>query len=321
MRDRMSHLQDVSEGQGGASVEKEVPGPNGTSDGPGASNGVAKPATTPDPYTNVDLGDVPIQQQAVVFDNDGTMDKIFDEAQTVRQEVQLIRLDVEKLKGHNARSLNELSDKSADLRKDSNAVAGQIKSRAEAVLTRLQKMDARTKELEAKLGGNVAAVRVARTQYMSLSNNFRDVMFDYNEAEMSFRESCKARLQRQLEIVGREVTGEEIDQMIERGEFNVFTDDILTEGKTSKSALDQIETRHQELLDLESRLQGIHEIFLDVAMLVEEQGPMMNNIEANIQNTDAALQECIVKLERAKRYDKSNPCKKMFCGCFPCYND
>lgn len=334
MRDRMSQLQDVPEEDGtsdekgapdqhGASTEKGASGQKGASsqkgtfDQNGASNGGVKPRSTSDSFSNVDLGDIP--QQAVVFDNDHAMDGIFDEAQSVRQEILLIRQDVDKLKEHNARMLNEVSDKSRDLKKDSNAIAAEIKSRGEAVLTRLQKMDARSKELEGKHGGNAAVVRVARTQYMCLSNSFRDVMFDYNETEVSYRESCKARLQRQMEIVGREVTAEEIDEMIESGEWNVFTDNILAEGKTSRSALDQIETRHKELLDLENRLRGIHELFLDVAMLVEEQGPMMNTIQANIQNTDANLQEVLVKLERAKRYDKNNPFKKMFCGCFPCY--
>ncbi|XP_035276077.1 syntaxin-11b.1 [Anguilla anguilla] len=337
MRDRMSNLQDVpeddehgtSDGQGtskgvgasnGIGTSKGVGASNGvgTSKGVEASNGVvqAQPKPTSETFSTVDLEDVP--QQAVVFDNDGTLDGVFDEAQAVRREIQLISLDVVKLKDHNARMLTEVGDAPA-LKKDSNAIAGEIKSRAEAVLTRLQKMDARGKELEAKHGVNAAVVRVARTQYMCLSNSFRDVMFDYNETEMSYRESCKNRLQRQLEIVGREVTGEEIEEMIESGEWNVFSDNVLTEGKTSRSALDQIESRHKELLDLESRIQSIHELFLDVAMLVEEQGPMMNTIQANIHSTDADIQECMVKLERAKRYDKNNPFKKMFCGCFPCY--
>ncbi|XP_036405145.1 syntaxin-11b.1 isoform X2 [Megalops cyprinoides] len=296
MRDRLSHLKEVSTRVG-------VP------------NGVEETSSTSDSFSNVDLED--LQQQAVVFDNDGSLDKVFEEAQDIRREIQLIRLDVKKLKEQNSRMLNEGNVNT--IKRDSNAIAKDIKSRGEGVLTRLHKMDARGKELEDKYGPNSAVVRIARTQYMCLSNNFRDVMFDYNETEMSHRETCKMHLQRQLEIVGRDVTGEEIEEMIESGNWNVFNENILTEGKTSRSAFDQIESRHRDLVELESRIQSIHELFLDVAMLVEEQGPMMNTIQANIHNTDVAIGEAMIKLNTAKRYDKNNPFKKMFCGCFPCY--
>uniref|UniRef100_A0A673FWW4 t-SNARE coiled-coil homology domain-containing protein n=1 Tax=Sinocyclocheilus rhinocerous TaxID=307959 RepID=A0A673FWW4_9TELE len=92
----------------------------------------------------------------------------------------------------------------------------------------------------------------------------------------------------------------------------------MSEGKTARSALNQIESRHRDLLDLESRLQSLHEVFLDVAMLVEEQGPMTDYILNNVQKTDAMLGEVLIKLGRAKKHDNNNPFKKMFCGCFPC---
>ncbi|KAJ8409705.1 hypothetical protein AAFF_G00217640 [Aldrovandia affinis] len=301
MRDRLSHLQEVAAETGASNGLEETP---------------TTTTATADAFSNVDLED--FQQQAVVFDNEGAMDGVFDEAQNVRREIQLIRLDVKKLKEQNSRMLNEATGMST-IKRDSNAIAADIKQRGEGVLGRLHKMDAQGKELEAKHGVNAAVVRVARTQYMCLSNDFRDVMFDYNETEMAHRESCKLHLQRQMEIVGREVTGEEIEEMIESGQWNVFNENILTEGKTSRSALNQIESRHKDLMDLESRIQSIHELFLDVAILVEEQGPMMNTIQANIHETDMAIGEAMVKLNAAKRYDKNNPFKKMFCSCFPCY--
>ncbi|KAG8011521.1 Syntaxin-11 [Nibea albiflora] len=108
--------------------------------------------------------------------------------------------------------------------------------------------------------------------------------------------------------------------MIETGQWNIFNDNLVSEGKTARSALSQIEKRHQELLDLEARISGIHEIFLDIALLVEEQGPMLTSIQTNVQKTDENLQDVLVKLGKAKRHDRNNPFKKMFCSCFPCYN-
>lgn len=269
-------------------------------------------------FSNVDLEDE-LEHEAVVFDNSPALGEIFSHSQEIHRDIQLIRLEVKRLREQNSRILDSVTTMSI-IKRDSNAIGADIKARAERVLARLKEMDNTAHKLEEQLGSNSAITRISRTQYSSLSNGFRDSMFDYNEAEMSHREYCKTQIQRQMEIVGREVTGEDVDEMIESGNWYVFNDNIVSEGKTARSALCQIEKRHQELLDLETRISGIHNIFLDIALLVEEQGPMMASIQTNVHKSEEYIQEAIVKLGRAKRHDKNNPFKKMFCSCFPCYN-
>lgn len=275
-------------------------------------------STVSDSFSNVDLEDE-LPHEAVVFDNSPALAEIFSQSQDINREMQLIRLEVKRLREQNSRMLQGVTTMST-IKRDSNAIGADIKCRAEGVLSLLKDMDGTAHKLEETHGPDSAITRIARTQYACLSNGFRDTMFDYNEAEMSHRDNCKAQIQRQMEIVGREVTGEEVEEMIEAGRWNIFSDNIVAEGKTARSALSQIERRHKELLDLENRIKGIHEIFLDIAMLVEEQGPMLTTIQTNVQKTDEHLQDALVKLRKAKRHDRNNPFKKMFCSCFPCFN-
>lgn len=298
MRDRLSTLQEISSNHVEPMEDTE--------------------SSVSDSFSNVDLEDE-LEHEAVVFDNSPALGVVFSQAQEIHRDIQLIRLEVKRLREQNSRILHGVSNLSI-IKRDSNAIGADIKARAESVLTRLKEMDNTAHKLEEQHGSASAITRISRTQYACLSNGFRDAMFDYNEAEMSHRENCKAQIVRQMEIVGRPVTGEDVDEMIESGHWYVFNDNIVAEGKTARSALCQIEKRHQDLLDLENRIKGIHEIFLDVALLVEEQGPMLTSIETNVQKTDECLQEAIVKLGKAKRHDRNNPFKKMFCSCFPCYN-
>ncbi|KAI7799468.1 syntaxin-11b.1 [Triplophysa rosa] len=292
MRDRLDHLQTVSV----SSLHVEE--------------------MESDSFSNVDLEE-DFAQQAVIFDNSEKMEFVLDEAQETRREIQLIRLEVKRLKDQNTRLLSEPT-RTTHIKQDANVIVGGIKTRGEDILARLHKMDAQAKNLEEENGVNSAVARVARTQYATLSNNFRDAMTEYNDAEMSHKENCKLHIQRQMEIVGREVSGDQIEEMLDNGQWNIFSDNFISEGKTARSALNQIESRHRDLLELEGRLKSLHDVFLDVAMLVEEQGPMTDYILNNVQKTDAKLNEVLVKLERAKRHDKNNPFKKLFCGCFPC---
>ncbi|XP_051265509.1 syntaxin-11b.1 [Dicentrarchus labrax] len=298
MRDRLSNLQEMSNGHVEPMEYAE--------------------STVSESFSNVDLEDE-LPHEAVVFDNSPALEGVFSQSQDIHREIQLIRLEVKRLREQNSRILKGVTTMST-IKRDSNAIGADIKARAEGVLAHLQEMDGTAHKLEEEHGSNSAITRIARTQYACLSNGFRDAMFDYNEAEMSHRENCKSQIRRQMEIVGREMTGEELEEMIETGQWNIFNDNVVSEGKTARSALSQIEKRHQELVDLEARINGIHEIFLDIAMLVEEQGSMLTSIQTNVQKTDEDIQLALVKLGKAKRHDKKNPFKRMFCSCFPCYN-
>uniref|UniRef100_UPI0037E9A1B3 syntaxin-11-like n=1 Tax=Semicossyphus pulcher TaxID=241346 RepID=UPI0037E9A1B3 len=247
---------------------------------------------------------------------DQDLDGVLQESNEIRLEIQQIQNDISELKDVNFQTLNQTSH-SSETKRDSNAIGADIKRRGEAVLHRLHMMSDHRGELEAQRGASDPSARIARTQYQCLSNALREVMFSYNDAEMNHREACKRQIQRQMEVVGREVSEGELEEMMESGELNVFS--VQLEGKTARSAFLQIESRHRELQELEKRIQGIQELFLDVAVLVEEQGAGIDNIQKNVQNTGVIVLEATERLERAKTSDKNNPFKKLFCGCFPCY--
>uniref|UniRef100_A0A4W6CMZ9 Syntaxin 11b, tandem duplicate 1 n=1 Tax=Lates calcarifer TaxID=8187 RepID=A0A4W6CMZ9_LATCA len=239
---------------------------------------------------------------AVVFDNSPVLAEVFSQSQDIHREIQLIRLEVKRLREQNSRMLHGTTTMST-IKRDSNAIGADIKARAENVLQRLHDMDGTAHKLEEAHGSNSAITRIARTQYACLSTGFRDAMFDYNETEMSHRENCKAQIQRQMEIVGREVTGEQVEEMIETGQWYIFNDNIVTEGKTARS----IKGRHKELVELEARMKEVHELFLNMAVLVEEQGCMLNNIESNVCRTEEYVEKINVHIKRALQYKKKNP--------------
>ncbi|XP_033844246.1 syntaxin-11a [Periophthalmus magnuspinnatus] len=295
MKDRLLEIQ-------GLKVEEEESGPDEEHD----SN-------------DEDLDEIPLQQHAVVFQGEDIMEGIYKEAQSMRKEMLLLKMDVKRLGKQNTRFLTSVR-RISSIKRDSNALGRDIKARGEAIYKRLENLSKQSKELEEQHGPASAVVRMVRSQYVSLTRDFHEAMSEYNEAEMVQRENCKTRIQRQAEIMGKEVTREQIDEMIETGKWNVFSDNLLLEGRSARSALNEIENRHKELLELESRIRDIHEMFFQMALLVEEQGSMINNIEANVCATEDYVAKATEKITQAVRYKKNNPCKKLFCCCFPCCN-
>ena len=71
--------------------------------------------------------------------------------------------------------------------------------------------------------------------------------------------------------------------MLENGDVSVFTFEITTDTRVAKQQLADIEARHADLMKLETSIKELHHMFLDMAMLVEGQGELMDRIEYQVE--------------------------------------
>lgn len=55
-------------------------------------------------------------------------------------------------------------------------------------------------ETEEQTNKSSADLRIRKTQHSTLSRKFVEVMTEYNRTQTDYRERCKGRIQRQLEI-------------------------------------------------------------------------------------------------------------------------
>lgn len=259
-----------------------------------------------------------LPQEAVVFEKSTAIEDILKEAHSIRKDMTLLRLEVERLTSHNERfgtSVRRLTL----LKKDSDSIARGIQERGEALYTCLQALREQSRHLEEKEGPNTAGSRIARTQYESLTHDFNEIMIEYNEAEEMQKSTCRKRIQRQASILGSEITDKELDNIVDKGGegWAELSQSLQNQsGRTSRWALCEIKGRHMELVELEARLKEIHELFMQMAILVEEQGCMLNNIEANVCKTEEYIVMVNDRIKTALRYKRKNPCLQC-CSCLP----
>ena len=258
------------------------------------------------------------EQTVVLFNGEDAMEGFFKEVRAIRVEVGLLRMNVKNLGKQNTRFLTSVRRLSS-IKRDSNALGRDIKKSAELTYARLAKLEARSKALEEEHGPASALVRMVRSQYVSLSGAFHHALSENNDAEVRQRENCKARIQRQAEIMGQELSCQQIEDMIQTGEWGAFSENLLTDGRTgARLALTEIEQRHKELVELEGRIGEVRELFFQMALLVEEQGFMLDNIQANVSATQDYVTKATDQIRLAVKYKKDNPCRKLCCCCCPC---
>ncbi|XP_060048766.1 syntaxin-2 isoform X4 [Erinaceus europaeus] len=155
-----------------------------------------------------------------------------------------------------------------------------------------------------------ADLRIRRTQHAVLSRKFVEVMTTYSEVQAVFRERSKGRIQRQLEITGRTTTNDELEGMLESGNPSIFTSDIISDSQITRQALNEIESRHKDIMKLETSIRELHDMFVDLAMFVETQGDMINNIEKNVSSAEDYVVRAKEETKKAIRYQSKARRKK-----------
>ncbi|XP_051924007.1 syntaxin-2 isoform X1 [Hippocampus zosterae] len=241
---------------------------------------------------------------AVPVERDGFMEGFFRRVEEVRGLIDRIFDQVEDVKKIHSMILSapHPDDKTKDRL---NALTDDIKGNANVVRTKLKSMEQGMPKDDVTNRSSVD-FRIQKTQHTVLSRKFVEVMTQYNETQVSFRERSKGRIQRQLEITGRVTTNEELEDMLESGIPSIFTSDIISDSKITRQALDEIESRHQDIIRLESSIRELHVMFMDMAMLVETQGEMVNNIENNVSNAAEYICQAKEETKKAVRYQKKS---------------
>ncbi|XP_069484997.1 syntaxin-3 isoform X4 [Ambystoma mexicanum] len=202
----------------------------------------------------------------LAIDNSAFMDEFFSQIEEIKQNIDKISENVDEVKKLYSVILSAPipEPKTKD---DLEKMTVDIKKMANSVRNRLKGMEQSIEQDEIR---SSADLRIRKSQHSVLSRKFVDVMTKYNEAQVDFRERSKGRIQRQLEITGKSTTDEELEEMLESGNPSIFTSGII-DSQISKQALSEIESRHKDIVRLESSIKELHDMFMDIAMLVENQ--------------------------------------------------
>ncbi|CAH2295699.1 syntaxin-2 isoform X1 [Pelobates cultripes] len=243
-------------------------------------------------------------ETVVVMQNEIFMDDFFLQVEEIRNCITKISENVEEVKKKHSRILSAPHPEERT-KEDLENLNKEIKNVANKVRTKLKCIE-QTIEQDAHSNRSSVNLRVRKTQHTVLSRKFGEVMIAYNEIQIQFRDRSKARIQRQLEITGKTTTDDELEEMLESGNPSIFTSDIISDSKITRQALNEIESRHKDIIKLESSIRELHEMFVDIAMLVETQGEMINNIEKNVENAAEYIENAKEETKKAVKYQSKS---------------
>lgn len=92
------------------------------------------------------------------------------------------------------------------------------------------------------------------------------------------------------------------------GESETFLQKAIQEQGRGQilDTIQEIQERHDAVKDIQKNLMELHQVFLDMAVLVESQGEQLNDIEGNVKRAHSIVQRGTETLQEARVYQKSS---------------
>ncbi|BHF59588.1 hypothetical protein SprV_0100254800 [Sparganum proliferum] len=146
-------------------------------------------------------------------------------------------------------------------------------------------------------------------QCSALLKRFINVMGDYNQCQLEYRDKCKGRIMLQLQIAGTTVSDDKVEEMLDSTNPSVFTE--ATEA--AKRSLVEIEARHADILKLERSIEEMRDLFSEIALLVDQQGDLIDNIEHNVVIAEDSVGSARKQVQSAVRSKERNLKMKIIC--------
>lgn len=243
------------------------------------------------------------------------MKDFFSKVEQIKRNMDQIKKNMVQLEKKHGTSLTAVSStKSNKQQEEIEDMMDQTTTLIKAVKESLKELDAEGKAHRKKSKGD-AEDRSRQNMYNTLVKKFISLVQEYQEMQTTFKNKYRDRVGRQLKVVKPDATLDEIEEIIDSGgDKNIFTQQMLGEQSTqaARNALADIQDKHKDIVRLEQSIVELHQLFVDMSVLVETQGEMLDQIEYSVQQAHQYVDKGVKQLEKAKESQK-NARKRMCC--------
>jgi len=153
-------------------------------------------------------------------------------------------------------------------------------------------------------------LRLKKTQISTQSNRFLEVWTEYNTLQVEYRDRAKQDLVKRIKITNNNITQEEIEEKLDKGDISAFSSAIIQETAAAKDQLKALQNRHDDILKLEAGIVEIHSMFVDLNNLVQMQGEMVSRIEDHVNSAVIDVEKGREDLGKAEKFKKAATKKK-----------
>ncbi|KAI4461406.1 ankyrin repeat family protein [Holotrichia oblita] len=191
-----------------------------------------------------------------------TVKEYLDDCEALRQKINEIKNDTREV---NYTLLNKQFYKFEDLKNEVNPIIKRSENACTQIHNKLKDMAIEREELEKE---SSAETKMKYMQYTTLREEFQDAINSHIECVKRYEvllEEIKKRIQQSIQ-------GENYNESEDiSNEGQAFIGNYLIEKHAAELQLRDVQERHHQLLEIENQLVELRELFVKIAILVEQQ--------------------------------------------------
>ncbi|KAL5200750.1 hypothetical protein ABZP36_021953 [Zizania latifolia] len=192
------------------------------------------------------------------------------------------------------------------MEKDINEVT-KIARLAKSKVEKLNKDNAANREKPGFCKGS-GVDRSRTTTTVSLTKKLRERISEFQILREAIQKEYRDVVERRVfTVTGERADEETIDRLIETGDSEqIFQRAIQEQGRGRVlDTLQEIQERHDAVKEIEQKLLELQQIFLDMSVLVESQGEILDNIESQVSGAAEHIQTGTNLLQKARFLQKN----------------
>ncbi|GMY16897.1 syntaxin-124-like [Fagus crenata] len=240
------------------------------------------------------------------------LDRFFEEVENVKEDMRQVEKLYRELQEaneeskviHNAKTMKQLR-----ARMDSDV--GQVLKRVKVIKGKLEGLE-RSNAAQRNLPGcgpGSSADRTRTSVVGGLGKKLKDMMDDFQGLRGRMTAEYKETVERRyFTITGEKANEETIENLISSGESESFLLKAIQEQGRGQilDTISEIQERHDAVKEIERNLIELHQVFLDMAALVESQGHQLNDIESHVAHANSFVRRGTEQLQEAREQQKSS---------------
>ncbi|XP_050380212.1 syntaxin-121-like [Argentina anserina] len=148
-----------------------------------------------------------------------------------------------------------------------------------------------------------------RTSVVSgLRKKLKDSMESFNDLRQKISSEYKETVERRyFTVTGEKPDDKTIDLLISTGESETFLQKAIQQQGRGQvlDTIYEIQERHNGVKAMERNLNELHQVFLDMAVLVQAQGEQIDDIESHVDRASSFVQHGNQQLQKARFLQKN----------------
>ena len=259
---------------------------------------------------DVELGGVSDESEGL---NAGSQNEFlrefFSDVELVKKNVNIVKQVIKRVSEIQQQVVFATSnDKEAELNAELKPLTDETNKRANQTKQILQNLREDTMKMKQHTDAKQSEIRIRENLVATLTRKFIDVMKEYQSVQTKYKTEIKKKVKRHVQIVKADASSEEIDAIIRSGGADKVIKETILQGEASETVRNMyllVSDKYQDVLALEQSINELNQMFIDFALLTEQQGELLDQIEFQVKAASDYIDEGNAEMVKAIEIQKS----------------